>query len=61
MKDPTTPTAAPLPEEATDPRRPYRKPKIVWEERLDSPAALAMACARAILQDPQCAVGGLAS
>jgi hypothetical protein len=61
MKDTTPPKVDRPSASGTDDRRPYQKPKIAWEERLDSPVGLAMACARAVLQDPQCAAGGLAS
>jgi hypothetical protein len=56
--DPKTNTTSEEPEEG---RRPYVKPIITWVERLDSPSVLAMACARAVVQDAQCAAGGLAS
>ncbi len=42
-------------------RRPYEKPSISWKEKLDMKPGLAVACARAILTDPQCQAGGLAS
>jgi hypothetical protein len=56
--DPKTNTPSEEPEEG---RRPYVKPMLIWEERLDSPSVLAMACARSVVTNPFCDQGGLTS
>lgn len=56
-------TRAPLNQEPEDRanRRPYEAPAIIWKEDISSQPALAMACARSVFADAQCAAGGLAS
>jgi hypothetical protein len=61
MSDTSNPNTKATSEESKEGRRPYVKPMLTWEERLDSPSVLAMACARAVVQDAQCAAGGLES
>jgi len=42
-------------------KRPYDKPSVAWVEKLGVKPGLAVACARAVMEDPMCASGGLAS
>ena len=42
-------------------KRPYETPSVEWVEKLGVKPGLAVACARAVMQDPMCAAGGLAS